>query len=389
MFKNMKFRTQLWLGNGIVLVLMIIIAGVVYQNVSSLLSNSRWVTHTHNVIENGARLQKSLIDMETGFRGFLITGKDEYLEPYHEGKKRFEKAITETKNLVSDNPEQLELLNKIHQVANRWHGEFAKVGIAKRRTIVAGAKDADYLQERLSAGVGKGIMDEIRGVLDKLRDHKQAKKDQSAIILIVSIAKDMVDQETGQRGFLVTGKDEFLEPYNAGQTALETHLTKLQQLMAEDAENLELVSKVKKLAAKWVEKAATPEIAVRREMNQHTTRFKDVAAYIETGKGKKLMDEMRELLKKFIEVEQHLLVTREKEATNTGNLVINVTLFGTVVAFIFGVAIIILITRNIMRVVGKVIVTGFLACSSWCGFENKCPFPSFAGSGDCSPPFFK
>jgi len=355
MFKNLKFRTQLWLGNGILLVLMIIIAGVVYQSVNSLLSNSRWVTHTHQVIEEGALLQKSLIDMETGYRGFLITGKDNFLEPYHQGKKHFEEVITQTKNLVSDNPAQVELLNKVHQIANQWYDEFAKVGIAKRRKVVAGAKDADYFQERLSANVGNRFMDEIREVLDKLRDNMLAKKDQPAIILIVSIAKAMVEQESGLRGFLVTGQEEFLEQYNAGQAALETHLTKLQKLMAEDAENLELVSQLKQLATKWVEKSAAPNIAARREMNKNTIGLTDIVAYIETNQGKKLMDEMRELLKQFIGTEQSLLATREQEATNTSHMLINVTLFGTVIALIFGVTIIILVTRNIMRIVGLVI----------------------------------
>ncbi len=105
----------------------------------------------------------------------------------------------------------------------------------------------------------------------------------------------------------------------------------------------------------WVEKSATPLIEARREMNKNTTQLKDVVAFIETGKGKKLTDEMRELLTQFIEFEKTLLAKRKQETDKTASRVINITLFGTFIAFLFGVAVIILITRNIMRIVVRII----------------------------------
>ncbi len=38
------------------------------------------------------------------------------------------------------------------------------------------------------------------------------------------LRKGMVDMETGERGFLITSKDEFLEPYEQGQKALKQHV---------------------------------------------------------------------------------------------------------------------------------------------------------------------
>jgi methyl-accepting chemotaxis protein len=105
----------------------------------------------------------------------------------------------------------------------------------------------------------------------------------------------------------------------------------------------------------WVEKGATPLIEARREMNKNTTQLKDIVAFIETGKGKKISDEMRALLSQFIEIEKTLLAKRKQEADKTAAWVINITLFGTFVAFLFGVAVIILITRNIMGIVVRII----------------------------------
>src|SRR6267154_2854351 len=109
----MKIRTQLFLGNGLVLVLIVILAMVSLNSIKALIGTSKWVKHTHEVIERANLLGKLLIDMETGERGFLIVGEEEYLEPYNAGKKRFEKVMDEIKLLVSDNPEQVTRLEKV------------------------------------------------------------------------------------------------------------------------------------------------------------------------------------------------------------------------------------------------------------------------------------
>jgi len=46
----MKIRTRLFLTNGVILTLLILIAGVMYQSTQSFISTSQWVTHTNEVI---------------------------------------------------------------------------------------------------------------------------------------------------------------------------------------------------------------------------------------------------------------------------------------------------------------------------------------------------
>jgi CHASE3 domain sensor protein len=54
-----------------------------------------------------------LVDAETGQRGFIFTGKQEFLEPYTKATKRLEKTRTELAEQIKDNPEQLNRLAKI------------------------------------------------------------------------------------------------------------------------------------------------------------------------------------------------------------------------------------------------------------------------------------
>ncbi|MGH3664600.1 MAG: CHASE3 domain-containing protein, partial [Egibacteraceae bacterium] len=75
---------------------------------------------------------------------------------------------------------------------------------------------------------------------------------------------DLVDQETGVRGFVITGADEFLRPYNRGRAAVEEHTARLRELLAGDPELTEQVERIERLTAQWQERAAEPEIEATR-----------------------------------------------------------------------------------------------------------------------------
>ncbi len=148
----MKLQTQLFLGYVLIFVLMIVIATVTYQGITALTETADWVSHTHQVISKAHRIEKLLVDMETGQRGFLITGTEQFLEPYDEGVKAYETTMADLKLLVSDNPAQVERLNQIETLVAKWQNIAAQPEITTRREVVKGAIDADYLQTILAKG---------------------------------------------------------------------------------------------------------------------------------------------------------------------------------------------------------------------------------------------
>jgi PAS domain S-box-containing protein len=73
------------------------------------------VVHTFQVIDTARSLNEAIQDAERGERGFIITGKTEYLEPYRTGITETPEKITELKKFTEDNQEQqrrLQLLNE-------------------------------------------------------------------------------------------------------------------------------------------------------------------------------------------------------------------------------------------------------------------------------------
>ena len=77
------------------------------------------------------------------------------------------------------------------------------------------------------------------------------------------------------------------------------------------------IDQLEKLAEEWTEKAAEPEIAARREMNEHPESLKDVAALLEAGTGKALLDDIRREFGEFIEIETRLTAVRYNIASET------------------------------------------------------------------------
>ncbi|RZJ19983.1 MAG: GAF domain-containing protein, partial [Haliea sp.] len=119
-----------------------------------LLSTLNWVDHTQRVISNANETVKLSIDMETGMRGFLITGDEAFLQPYEIARSRLTTELNGLKEMVGDNPAQLDRVKRIEGLQNQWN-EFAREVIGKRRSKL------DYEQD-IRLGRGKGLTDEIR-----------------------------------------------------------------------------------------------------------------------------------------------------------------------------------------------------------------------------------
>jgi methyl-accepting chemotaxis protein len=135
---KMKLQTKLLTGNGLVLLLLLIVSLTVFMGVNSLLNNVKWVDHTHKVLAKASAIEAAAVDMETGMRGFLLAGKEEFLEPYNIGKQRFTVLIDELAETVNDNPPQVELLKKTKKTILQWQKNITEPAINLRRTVGSG-----------------------------------------------------------------------------------------------------------------------------------------------------------------------------------------------------------------------------------------------------------
>jgi CHASE3 domain sensor protein len=66
--------------------LLIMLALIFLWQLNSLMNAAQWVDHTDQVIAQAHTLQGLLIDQEIGLRGYMITGEQDFLDPYRQAQ---------------------------------------------------------------------------------------------------------------------------------------------------------------------------------------------------------------------------------------------------------------------------------------------------------------
>src|SRR5450830_392443 len=163
----LKIGVRLYLGFGALASLLVIIIAVAYLNFFRLKEANDWNEHTHKVVAAVDGSLQSLINMETGQRGFALTGKDASLEPLTAGLQSFNKEMARANELTSDNPQQQERISKLLDLQRQWTDTAVTPSIAMRRenTESSIAKVIGFEQ----AAKGKTLMDSMRQIFSDMK----------------------------------------------------------------------------------------------------------------------------------------------------------------------------------------------------------------------------
>ncbi len=156
-----------WKVLGVVGLILLIMAGLnffTYLTVSQADETAAWVVHTYKVIGLANDALLALVNMETGYRGFLVTGRDEFLQPYQEGQRAYAEALRRLQTETADNPVQVQRWRDIEQRAAAWQREVTEPGIQLRRDVNAGKVAAEEVARYESSGQGKKHFDGMRAV---------------------------------------------------------------------------------------------------------------------------------------------------------------------------------------------------------------------------------
>lgn len=82
MLKNLKISTKIVLSFSVIILSLIIITTLSKNAFSNYVDSIKWNVHTYEVINAFEGLMASMVDMETGQRGFSIVMEEQFLEPY-------------------------------------------------------------------------------------------------------------------------------------------------------------------------------------------------------------------------------------------------------------------------------------------------------------------
>ncbi len=161
-----------------------ILAASLLWGIQSLRNSSQWVDHTDQVIGDSQELLKLIIDMETGVRGYLAYGGDEFLQPYNEAESVIDSKFDALNQLVADNPSQQARLAAVRSHFDQWRTETARA-IELRRSSADGGYAAALQRKHLMDSVREQDS-AFRAVERRLRDERVKTSQKAAKLLIVA-----------------------------------------------------------------------------------------------------------------------------------------------------------------------------------------------------------
>lgn len=160
----MNLRQVVPSGFGVVF-LLVLISTIVSDVTTNALENSRnLVAKSYQVKESLVELEKTLVDAETGQRGFIFSGKEEFLEPYNQAIYKIDDILENVEVIVSDSSTQVENLVQIRELANQKLEEL--------KTTIDWKKVGreEELRELVLSGLGKQIMENIRAEIAVMKE---------------------------------------------------------------------------------------------------------------------------------------------------------------------------------------------------------------------------
>ncbi|MDI3381549.1 response regulator [Xenophilus aerolatus] len=152
--------------------------------IAYLLAVIGWVEHTDRVTRNATEAQRLQAEMQASVRGYLLTGNDAFLTPYHTAGDQAQNLLTELRGLVADNPPQVARATRLAELQKTW-SDYAEDIVARRRR-------GENVDELVQGGRGKRLADDARSTFAafvdterSLRTQRNADANRTAVAVIV------------------------------------------------------------------------------------------------------------------------------------------------------------------------------------------------------------
>lgn len=173
-----------------------------------------WVTHTLLVVEKLQAIRIDITQSETAQRGYLLTGREEYLEPYQAGLDQVRRDMEVLRDMTSDNPrEQKAILRLDPLIAARLAELSGGIEARKESGLLAGVEAVAYgntggkWMGRIGAEIGE-MSETERRLLNRRLDAAAASTRKMKVvivcgnalaILILLVKGFVIQRETGRR----------------------------------------------------------------------------------------------------------------------------------------------------------------------------------------------
>lgn len=170
--------------------------------------------------------------------------------------------------------------------------------------------------------------------------------------LVNQIQKNVLEMETGMRGYVLTGQEEYLEPYHQGNRSWLDNYNKLHSLLADNSSQQRNLEEIKPLIQNWV--ASTGEYYINQKRAGNDTAL---AKHFQEQTGKKVTDQLRTQLTSFLENEKKLTEDRTSELSQN-NTNLKIILYAIIILVtVMTMATALFLSNSIVKTIKQVVKT--------------------------------
>lgn len=364
---NLSTKNKVLIGTLPPLILLLILSTLSLVTIDKIVKSAERVNTSADILNDADAIMAAALDMETGMRGYLLAGNEEFLAPYNRGKEEAFDEIVGLQDDLSANPQQMERLNRIESALTSWDTEVAQPMIALRRQIghartmtdlsrlIAEAREYQYferIREKLDIMIGREMarLEEREAKFNNLLrapkvDSNAAKRTLNTVTYTYQAMGDIkrlfsfaIDMQTGVRGYLLSGRPNFLAPYTEGKENFERQLVELGYKLKVSPDQIASLEEVKSIMAEWHVAVAQPMLALREEIGDAKT-MDDIRDLVAEARGVAYYTEVRQLMADLETDEQAFMDIRQAENSKIQNWTFTLVIGGTLIAVVIsGVA---------------------------------------------------
>ena len=153
-------ESTLLTGFGLAFATLVAVGAVQYRSIQVLVGTDGWVAHTHAVLTELEATYSHLQRAESGTRGYVATGQNEYVSMQASGIRDSAEHFRSARRLTADNPLQQQNLQKLAVLVGRKTVVMQQIAALRRDQGFAPAS------QELRKGEGLELMNQIRAMVD-------------------------------------------------------------------------------------------------------------------------------------------------------------------------------------------------------------------------------
>ncbi len=315
LFSQKHFHFKLLSGTAAGVIVIIFLAGVFLYITLRNHYQATARAHTIEVLRLSSVIENDIAALESGHRGFLLTGKSTYVDAFNRRKELIRRRIEDLTALILENPKQRKRMMKVQEVVQKWLSTVALPEINANESL----NSDDSLRPK-SLPLGNSLLDQAREILQSLQDEEQivlnqrmleqewATQSTQILDFLPKLERSVLEMEKEKRGYLLTGDVAFLEAYKRAVADFYTYNGYLSILVATSPGQSELLAEIRSGVERWIGTYATPEVEAKR-----LGKEKNGPA---TESGEDVMADIRETLTTFEKNELGVYQVRASAASH-------------------------------------------------------------------------